>query len=208
MAGVLLVVIGFLLLSRSAFAVEVVVVNLGWHIGIAIQKNDLDASEIPEVADFRRANVAWIEFGWGDEAFYQDPDPSLDVILDAAFGETPAVMHLVGVPVHPANYYVDSSFLTVALTEAQFDRLQTYLSDSFRRSGKARVTAIGRGLYPDSQFYPATGSFSLSHTCNTWVAKAFESAGLPIEDADDIVRASTVMDRLLAAGAVRVSAAE
>lgn len=203
-----MIVFGILLLSRSAFAVEVVVINLGWHTGIAIQQNDLDASRIPEVADFRRANVAWVEFGWGDEAFYQDPDPGLDVILDAAFGDTPAVMHLVGVPVHPTNYYADSSFLTVTLTEAQFGSLQTYLSESFRRSGKVRAAPIGPGLYPDSRFYPATGRFSLSQTCNTWVAKAFAGVGLPIENPEDIVRASAVMDQLLAAGAVRVSVTE
>ena len=195
-----LIFLGILVASRSAFAVEVVVVNLGWHTGIAIQKRDLVASEIPEVADFRRPNVAWVEFGWGDEAFYQDPDPSLGAIFDAAFSETPAVMHLVGIPVHPANYYADSTFLTVTLTEVQFGELQAYLSGSFRRSGGSRVAPINRGLYPDSLFYPATGAFSLSHTCNTWVAKAFESAGLPIEDADDIVRASAVMEQLQSFG--------
>lgn len=202
-----MLLLGFLILCRSAAAaeIEVVVVNIGWHTGIAIRKTDLDSAKIPETADFQRANVAWVEFGWGDEVFYQDPDPSLGVILDAAFKETAAVMHLVGIPVHPANYYPNSTFLTVRLTETQFSRLQSYLSGSFQRVGVARVTPVNQGLYPDSLFYPATGTFSLSYTCNTWVAKAFESVGLPIEDADSIVRASAVTEQLLAAGAVKVS---
>jgi hypothetical protein len=35
-------------------------------------------------------------------------------------------------------------------------------------------------LFPSSRFYPATPKFSLLRTCNTWVAEALESAGVPV----------------------------
>lgn len=208
MARFLLVLIGCLWLGRAASAAEVVVVNIGWHTGIAVRLMSLDADLLPEVLDFRRPDVAWVEFGWGDAGFYQNPDPDLSTILSAAFAETPAVMHLVGVPVHPTTYYKDSSFVTVTLTDQQLERLLGYISASFDRNGTNRVTPINKGLYPDSLFYAGRGNFTIANTCNTWVAKAFAAAGLPIETPEEIVRASEVMDRLVAAGAVRVSAAE
>jgi len=176
----------------------VVVVSIGWHTGIAVERAAIDPELVPEVEDFDRPAVRWIEFGWGDAAFYQTPEPDLGTIMAAAFQETPAVMHLVGVPVHPSRYYSDSEFREVTLSDGQFDRLLAYLAGSFDRKGRDRAPPLGKGLYPDSRFYGATGVFSLSNTCNTWVARAFRAAGLDIE-ADGVVRASTVMERLDAA---------
>lgn len=184
-------------LSSDGFAKQRVVtlVNLGWHAGIAIRHADIDPAALPEIADFDPSTSVWIEFGWGDAEFYQTPEPDLDTILRAAFADTPAVLHLVGVPVEPRRYFTDSRVLDIPLTAAQFRRLIAFISETVERRGRKRIPPINSGLYPVSLFYPATGSFSLSNTCNTWVARAFAAAGLPIAS-DGVVRASTVERRL------------
>ena len=178
----------------------VYVINIGWHTGIAIRRSEIDPEMIPEIDDLPSAE--WIEFGWGDAAFYRDPDPAIATYLSAAFLDTPAVMHLVGMPVHPSRYFVDVEIVAVPLTEAEQMRLLRFISGSFRRSDEGRAFPKGIGLYRLSYFYDAMGLFNLSNTCNTWVARAFAAAGLDI-DPDGVSRASTAVERLRAALAGR-----
>lgn len=172
------------------------VVNLGWHTGIVLPVGAIDPVVLPEVRDLGGAR--WVEFGWGDADFYRDPDPGIATYLSAAFVDTPAVMHVVGLPVPPSRYFPKAEVVEVALTNVEYDRLVAYLSDSFNRRGAAKAEPIGQGLYPNSLFYDATGRFSLANTCNTWVARGLAHAGLPI-DTTEVTRASTVMNRLRAA---------
>ncbi|EDP63098.1 hypothetical protein BAL199_30012 [alpha proteobacterium BAL199] len=175
---------------------EVQAVNIGWHVGLAFSAGDLDAAVFPELSDFPDAR--WIEVGWGDSAFYQHPDPDLNTILEAALVPTPAVLHLVAMPAHPARYLPGAEVLAIPLDADRFTRLVTLISDTMRREGRTRAEAIAPGLYPDSRFYPAVGRFHLGRTCNTWVAETLAEAGVPI-DPDGVVTADTLMKRLRAA---------
>ncbi|MEQ8393767.1 DUF2459 domain-containing protein [Thalassobaculum sp.] len=194
---VVLIALIAVVLSGPAMAQmrEVLAVNIGWHVGLAFSAGDLDTAVFPEVADFPDAR--WIEIGWGDAAFYQDPDPDLNTILEAALVPTPAVLHLVAMPAHPARYLPGAEVLAIPLGAEPFTRLVTRISSSMRREERTRAEAIAPGLYPDSRFYPATGRFHLGRTCNTWVAETLAEAGVPI-DPDGVVTADTLMKRLRA----------
>lgn len=174
-------------------------VNIGWHTGIAVRSADIDPKAIPEIADLPGAE--WIEFGWGDAAFYRDPDPAIATYLGAAFVETPAVMHLVGMPMAPGRYFPSAEIVDVPLAPDAFDGLIGFVASSFARAAGERLTPLGPGLYPQSRFYDARGTFTLSNTCNTWVARAFAAAGLAVDT--DLRRASTVTARVRAAVAGR-----
>jgi uncharacterized protein (TIGR02117 family) len=178
----------------------VLAVNIGWHVGLAFEAADLDPAAFPEAADFPDAR--WIEVGWGDAAFYRDPDPGLGTILAAALVPTPAVLHLVGMPAHPAQYLPGAEVLAIPLDDAQLARLVAYVAAQVDRAGRPRADALGPGLYPVSRFYPALGEFSLERTCNTWVAEAMAAAGLPI-DPGGVVQAGTLMARVRAALGIR-----
>lgn len=185
------------ILSHSALASDKVVhlINIGWHTGIAVKVEDIDLVAIPEAGDLPGAS--WIEFGWGDAAFYQDPDPAIETYFSVLFVETPAVMHLAGLPAHPARYFPSAEIVDVPVDAAAFDRLMAFIAASFARARGERLTPIGPGLYPQSRFYDATGVFTLSNTCNTWTARAFAAAGLDIET--DLRRASSVTKQVRAA---------
>lgn len=176
------------------------VTNLGWHTGIAVRTAEIDPAIVPEIGDFDGA--LWIEFGWGDRDFYRDSEPAIATYFSAAFEDTPAVMHLVAMGAHPRAFFRDDvEILPVPLSEAEHRRLLRYLADSFDRGDRPRAASIGNGLYGVSLFYDAHGRFNLSNTCNTWVARAFAAAGLPIDP--DLRRASTVVQRLKEAVAAR-----
>ncbi len=203
MRGVLLLLIVWMAAApASAGTRTVLAVNIGWHVGLAFAVEDLDPAAFPEIVDF--PNARWIEVGWGDAKFYQDPDPDLATILAAALVPTPAVMHLVAMPAHPQQYLPAAEVMPVPLDSAAIERLIGYVSDSMDRGGGPRAEAIGPGLYPVSRFYPALGEFHLGRTCNTWVAEALAAAGLAIDPAG-VSQAGTLMARIRAAlGEARV----
>ena len=197
----LIAVVGLLAFARPGAAGEhtVHLVNIGWHTGIAMRRADIDPDLIPEIADLPDAE--WIEFGWGDAAFYRDPDPAVAAYFSAAFVETPAVMHLAGLPAPPQRYFPKAEIVAVPLDGGSFQKLLAHISASFARAQEERLPPVGQGLYRQSWFYDAMGTFTLSNTCNTWVAQAFAAAGLDIDT--DLSRASTVTQRVRAAVAAR-----
>jgi uncharacterized protein (TIGR02117 family) len=170
-------------------ATTILVTSNGWHSGIAVPRAAIAPAIIPEIADFPQA--AWLEFGWGDADYYPAPRPTAGMALSAAF-PGPAVLHVSGLPGHPAHVFPSVEVLAVALPQAQLDRLIQALSASFDRAGTPRAAPLAApGLYPFSRFYPATGRFHALNTCNTWTARILAAAGLPItpagiQSADDL----------------------
>jgi hypothetical protein len=67
------------------------------------------------------------------------------------------------------------------LSEEAFTRLLAFLDATFARADPSRVAEAHPGLYPYSRFYDASGKFGILRSCNTWVAEALQSAGLPVD---------------------------
>ncbi len=149
----------------------------GWHSGIAIARADLPPGAIPETADF--PNAAYFEFGWGNREYYPAPRKTLGLTLGAALPGAAAV-HLSGLARHPREMFPGSEWIALRVTDDGFRRLVAYLRGSFERGAAFRAVASARGLYDFSAFYPATGTFHLFYTCNTWIAQGLAQAGLPV----------------------------
>lgn len=167
--------------GAPAFAkdVSIYVTSNGWHSGIVIARVDLPVGAIPETADF--PNARYFEFGWGDAAYYPDRDAGLGKGAAALFGNSPAVVHLVGLWGSPARVFPDAEVIELSLTPEGFDALIGYLDRSFDRGDTDRVVASAPGLYDISLFYPATGDFHASNTCNHWTARGLQTAGFDID---------------------------
>ena len=54
------------------------------------------------------------------------------------------------------------------------------IANSFARTADGAPIAAGPGIYGDSAFYQATGSYSLINTCNRWTASVLQAGGLDI----------------------------
>jgi uncharacterized protein (TIGR02117 family) len=163
-----------------------------WHTRIAIAVADLPAGRIPETADFPGA--AWLAFGWGDSTYYPTPKPTRRLALRAALLPTPAVIHVVPLAVPPAS--TDGfEVLTVRLTAAELAAVIAGIDASFDRGVAVRAPIAAPGLYARSLFYPATGTFHLFNTCNSWTARQLAAAGLPIRSRG-VITADDLMDQL------------
>ena len=177
-----------LVFAQSAVP-RVLVLSNGWHSGIALAQSHVPADTIPEITDFPHAR--FFEFGWGDAEFYPAREAGLWLTLRAAF-PGPAVMHVSGLPDHPARVWPHVTTLSFAASAAELRRLLDFLSASFDRAGAGRAVVSARGLYPFSLFYPATGRFHLFNTCNSWTAQALTAMGLRaslggVNTAEDLV---------------------
>ena len=164
-------------LGRQEDCKPVFIVHDAWHGAIVLAKKDISPDGVPELADFPRAR--FIEFSWGDKDYFPNPNAGVFAALRAAFWSSGSVLHVVGVTAGVKDFYPTAEIVELKLSAPAFARLQDFVAQTFSRpnAGSAQPSA---GLFPYSRFYPATRKFSLLKTCNTWVAEALESAGLPI----------------------------
>lgn len=166
----------------------VFVTSTGWHTGIVLAREDVPIDRIPEADDFPRA--AFLEFGWGDAEFYPAKEYTIAMTLRAALLPTPAVLHVAALDVSPDVYFPEADVVPLALDPRGLSGLIDYIAASFDRGTGKRANVIGPGLHRNSLFYPATGTFHIGNTCNTWTANALRAGGLPLSGvtrADDLL---------------------
>jgi uncharacterized protein (TIGR02117 family) len=172
----------FWLLPTLAFAAAaraettIYVTSNGWHSGIVIARADLPPGLIPETADFPAATH--FEFGWGNRDYYTTPRKTIGLTIGAALPGA-AVVHLAGLS-GPPRAYAGHEAVALRVSADGVRRLVAYLHQAFARGGAARVRVMAPGLLPASGFYPATGTFHLFNTCNTWTAAGLAAAGIAI----------------------------
>lgn len=168
------------------------VVSNGWHTGIVLARDGLPPGLLPEAEDF--ADAPYLEFGWGDRAYYPAKDPGMGATLAAALLPTRSVMHVAGLDRPPRTGSGGTEAVAILLTAAQRDRLAAGIDAGFDRPEGGRAAA-GPGLYPDSLFYPARGRFHMFNTCNSWTARQLAAAGVPVSPAG-VITAESLMRQL------------
>lgn len=153
-------------------------VSHGWHVGLAIAAEELNAV-IPELKE-HFSGAEFYEIGWGDTGFYQAREITIAVTLRAIVWSRGAVVHVVALPASPAEYFPVSRVARTCLKPGEVESLARYLSNSFTRNGDGHLLELKRGLYGNSQFFEGEGRYHLLNTSNKWTAKALKSAGMDI----------------------------
>ncbi|MDA1014143.1 MAG: DUF2459 domain-containing protein [Planctomycetota bacterium] len=157
---------------------NIFVVGHGWHTGIVIPADLISREDWPESAAFPTAK--FVEVGWGDEGFYRAKAISLGVTARAMFMPSPSVLHVVGLDRDVLEAFPASDLIEVPITTEQLARLCQAIHAMYERNEDGLPIALGPGLYGDSHFYRAQGSYFYPKTCNVWTAKTLRSAGFPI----------------------------
>lgn len=178
------------------------VVNHGLHTGLVIARSDL-LQVLPALAE-AFSDGDFVEFGWGDEDFYRAPQATLSLALRALFGSTATVLHAVKIDGDPRRRFAASEVIEVRVTEDGYQRLLAFVAGTFTHSATGTLVVLGPGLYGESRFYQAEGSYSLFYTCNTWVAEALAASSCPMSPTV-VITARNVMSQLRRATAVGAS---
>ena len=173
----------------------VAVASNGWHTAIVVSRPGVAATGLlPEVDDI--PDAIFLEFGWGDRVYYPAKDPTVGMALGAALTPTPAVMHMAGRSHAPVAGQGNPDVVLVRLTQDGFEHMVRAIAGEFTRpEGGGRAQAISKGLYRNSKFYEAEGSFHLFNTCNTWTARMLWAGGVKLSPSG-VVSADDLMARL------------
>lgn len=157
---------------------QIFVVSHGWHTGVIVPA----APMLQQSAELRRRfpDAQYFEFGWGDQGFYQAEEITSALTIQALFWPTPSVVHVVSLWAGPSYVFPSAPYQSLCIGDKGLQSLQRFLLASVALDAQQAWQPQGEGLYGDSQFYHGVGQYHLFHTCNTWTAKALQSAGLPL----------------------------
>ena len=179
------------------------VVSNGWHVGVVVPAGRINAL-LPDIKKrFEKTTVNsagavqeahYYEIGWGDRGFYEAKEITTLMAVQAMFNSPGSVMHVVAVH-NPAKAFGKSQLTKFCLNEAQLASLETFIVNSFKKNTAGNIISRRPGLYGDSQFYEATGTYHFLNSCNTWAAKALRSAGFDISPTFKLF-ASQVMNNI------------
>jgi uncharacterized protein (TIGR02117 family) len=169
---------------------SIFVVRRGFHTGIALRAEDWPDRGGKLLQDFPGAR--YLEFGWGDAAYYQAQEKTIGMTLAAVFWPTDSVMEVIGLNAVSMQRSDDYEAVEVPLSDAGWRALVASIAASFAGNeitptGTAFTTAAGQ-----SRFYHARGHFYFPRMCNRWTAERLKSASCPIQ-AWSVVTASRIM---------------
>ena len=153
-------------------------VRHGWHAGMVVKRADIPAGIWPQHNDFPHAQ--YLEIGWGDRDYYMTPSSDLGITLKAGLIPTESVLHIVGFSGPVTRYFPHSEVIRIELSEAGFQRLCSYLENSYALDEAGRSQPLGPALYGTGQFFLSRESYHAFNTCNVWTARALREAGCPI----------------------------
>ena len=167
------------------------IVRHAWHAGLVVKYDDIDPRLWPEKDDFPEA--LYLEVGWGDRDFYQTPRAGLGILLQAALNSPASVLFVIGLPTDVTRYFPYADILEIPLSRQALEKLVHFIHATYKRDASGKTLPLGPGHnHRDSMFYLAEGQYSLFNTCNTWLSRALQAAGLPIKTA---LRAGRVMSQ-------------
>ena len=172
-------------LQTHAGEVNIHVIGNGWHAGLLLPATAINA-RLPALKQ-RFPDAKYYEIGWGDVGFYRAKAVTAGLAFEAMFASRGSVMHVVGVP--DVNQFLQGSdSASLCIDDTAYQQMVAQIAASFAQDNdgaskghsSAVVTPIdaGPGIYGNSQFYIANGSYGALNTCNRWTASALQAAGI------------------------------
>jgi len=115
---------------------EIYIVNHGWHTGFVVPADTIQ-ERLPQLKE-RFGDTPFMEFGWGDEGFYQAEEITSGLTFRAILWPTESVVHAVAIPESPDRYYSKSDVEVLHLNNTQYSLLISFIEKSFykRVTGK------------------------------------------------------------------------
>ena len=142
------------------------VVSHGWHAGVVVKRDDVDAHVWPEKDAFPEA--LYLEVGWGDRDFYRAPKAGLGILLQAALSSPASVLFVIGMPTSVTQYFPRADIIAIPLSRRGLEELATFVHATYKRDATGQTIPLGPGnWHKHSMFYLAEGEYSLLNTCNS-----------------------------------------
>jgi hypothetical protein len=124
--------------------------------------------------------------GWGDEAFFREPEGgTVGQGLSAAFPGGPTVVQIIALDRPAELHFASGESIYFAVSQTEAAALAHYIHEEIVLSGDGSAVAAGPGHYPGRSYFlrGRDETFSLLHNCNHWTARALRAAGVDIAGA-------------------------
>jgi hypothetical protein len=139
---------------------SIYIVKRGGHTGIAIASADWPDRNWSLLADFPGSD--YLEFGWGDELFYQAEPETVWLGTRAA-----------------ENIYADD-VVEVRVSADGLRRMAEAIQREFTERTPVATPVSLRAAPKPNHFYGARRKFYFPRMCNWWIASRLEEANCPI----------------------------
>ncbi|MGD8778144.1 MAG: DUF2459 domain-containing protein [Ignavibacteria bacterium] len=179
---------------------NVYIIKSYWHTGIVLRNTEVPSNIITVLNDY--TSYEFVDFGWGDEVFYQHPDPGVELGAQAILVPTSSVIRIEGSNTSIKKIIDWSDFaIKFELTEKQFLNLCVYIENSFTLDSNYLPVKTSGEPGSRIKFYKSHLKYHLFNTCNKWVADAFIYAGYQTSSSE-IITAQNLFDEIYKFGEV------
>jgi hypothetical protein len=170
-----------------------------WHTALVFSIDQIDTNIIPEAKYFWDYNL--IDFGWGDEEFYQYPGFDSGLAFSALFYPTRSTLRIEGL-LYSKDDLVNYSEIVIKLfvDDEKLKALNKFISKAITREAQGNSVILSSQAGGKIKFFRSPETYHLFRTCNTWVAEALHFAGFEIET--DIILAEQLFNEAAKIGIV------
>ncbi|MEZ5987799.1 MAG: TIGR02117 family protein [Planctomycetota bacterium] len=160
----------------------VYVITNGVHTSFIVPRGegDDDLLRFVPFEDASGDDCPYVEFGWGDRAFYLETprwsDLRVTTALNAMLLPSSTVVHVVYWWSEPRP---GERVRRVVLRPEEYGRLLDHVREAFALDAEGRARRILGARYHDRDaFFEGAGSYSLLYTCNDWTNTGLKAAGV------------------------------
>ena len=179
---------------------SIYVVRRGWHTGVAIPTVDWPNRNWSLLREFPEAD--YLEFGWGDERFYQAERNSIWLAMRAALWPTASVIHVIGLREPLLDNVLAADIVEVPVPIDRLRLLATAIEQEFAGDEPIPTGAALRSAPHPNRFFKGRQSFYFPRMCNWWTATRLHDAGCPIAPATVIFASRAIEEARECAAAV------
>ena len=169
--------------KQTPDGITIYVKSNGVHTDIVLPTRNemMDWTTKINPADFRKSELNYIAFGWGDKGFYLNTPTWAELKFSTAFK---ALFWLSTSAMH-VTYYGNAPSAgehvrKLKISEEQYLKLCQYINSTFRQDVNQKYELIHGYHYEgvNDNFYEAKGIYNLFETCNGWTNKCLKTAGV------------------------------
>jgi uncharacterized protein (TIGR02117 family) len=166
----------------------VFVITYRYHTGLIVRARDVPETAWPARRDFPEAE--FLVMGWGEREYYPHDDPGVSLALRALFTPSPSTLNVIPVTGSLPRTFPDSEIIELRVADSGFERMVEFVRDTYELDANGGGIAIPSGVRHQGRFYASRRTFHAFENCNTWVARALQQAGLPIEPENTMTAAA------------------
>lgn len=160
---------------------EIYLIKQYWHTAIVINSDDINKTYVNKFNLTGNFNI--VDFGWGDEEFYQHPGFDSGLAFRALFYKTRSTLRVETIRIPKETYFdISEIVIKINVTEEQLEKILKFIDSTIVRDQNRKSQILSEQGFGRIKFFRAIGYYHLFNTCNTWIAQCLVNAGFEIED--------------------------